>query len=111
MARGTVDAAAEAGGAIVLAVAVPAGNKALGAAAVQFDTAPRDFILNADSACLRDPVATDQMVARTPQIHATTLVRQGSWRVREAVTTSPCNRRRPAQSEASRRASMRHPAP
>jgi hypothetical protein len=69
------------------ATALRAWSEALGAAAVQFDTAPRAFIFNADSAGLRDPVATDQMVARIPQIHAATLVRRGSWRVREAVTT------------------------
>jgi hypothetical protein len=45
------------------ATALRARSNPLGAAAVQSDTPPRDFILKADSARLRDPVAPDQMVA------------------------------------------------
>jgi len=41
------------------AAALRAWSAALGAAAVQFDPAPRDFIINADSAGLRDPVAAE----------------------------------------------------
>ena len=41
------------------AAALRAWSAALGATAVQFDPAPRDFILNADSAGLRDPVAME----------------------------------------------------
>jgi len=48
-------------------------SAALGAAAVQFDIAPRDFILNADCAGLRDPVATEPIVVSFSQIHATIL--------------------------------------
>jgi hypothetical protein len=55
------------------AAALRAWSAALGAAAVQFDTAPRDFILNADSAGLRDPGATEQIVGSFSQVHATTL--------------------------------------
>jgi hypothetical protein len=55
------------------AAALRAWSAALGPAAIQFDTAPRDFILNADSAGLRDPVATEQFVVSFSQIHATTL--------------------------------------
>jgi len=43
----------------VAAAALWAWSAALGAAAVQVETAPRDFILNADGAGLRDPVATE----------------------------------------------------
>ena len=55
------------------AAALRAWSAALGAAAVQFDPATRDFIINADSAGLRDPVATEQIVVSFSQIHATTL--------------------------------------
>jgi hypothetical protein len=55
------------------AAALRAWSAALGAPAVQFDPAPRDFILNGDSAGLRDPVATEQFVVSFSQIHATTL--------------------------------------
>jgi hypothetical protein len=55
------------------AAALRAWSAALGAAAVQSDPAPRDFINNADSAGLRDPVATEKIVVSLSQIHAMTL--------------------------------------
>jgi hypothetical protein len=55
------------------AAALRAWSAAFGAAAIQFDPAPRDFILNADSTGLRDPGATEQIVGSFLQIHATTL--------------------------------------
>jgi len=45
------------------AAALRAWSVALGPAAVQFDSAPRDFFLNADNASLGDPVAAEQIVA------------------------------------------------
>jgi hypothetical protein len=70
------------------AAALRARPAALGAAAVQFETAPRNFILNADSPGSRDPVATQQIVVSFYQIHARTLEWLGSWRVREAANTA-----------------------
>jgi hypothetical protein len=55
------------------AAALRAWPAALAAAAVQFDPAHRDFILNADSAGLRDPVATEYIVVTFFQIHPTTV--------------------------------------
>jgi hypothetical protein len=57
----------------VSAAALRAWSVALGPATVQFEPAPCNFILNADSAGLRDPVATEQIVVSFSQIHATTL--------------------------------------
>jgi hypothetical protein len=61
------------------AAALRAWSAALGPAAVQFDTAPPDFILNADGAGLRDPVATEQIARSLSQIHATDLEWRGAF--------------------------------
>jgi len=57
----------------VSAAALRTWSAAFGAAAIQFDPAPRDFILNAEGAGLRDPVATEQIVVSFSPVHAATL--------------------------------------